>query len=71
MSHKHEFKDSTNIAHCDWHEPDTLEICFKSGGTYHYKGCTKDHYEALKAAASPGQHFHQHIRRKFTGEKQD
>jgi hypothetical protein len=68
---KHEFKDSTNIAHIDYHEPDTLEICFKSGGTYHYKGCPKHHYENMKISESVGKYFHTHIRRAHKGVKQD
>ena len=55
---KHEFTNSSSIRHCDYHEKDGLmEICFTSGGTYHYK-CDRSVYEALKAAKSPGSHFH-------------
>lgn len=61
---KHEFEKSSSIKHCDYDEAtDTMEIAFTSGAVYHYPNCGKAHYEALKAAASPGQHFHRSIRK--------
>ncbi len=64
MSNKHHFKDSSSLAHCDYHEnTGTLEIGFSSGSVYHYPDCPKKEYEALKQAASAGKHFHGNIRR--------
>ena len=66
---KHEFKSSSSIKHIDYHEKEGLmEICFTSGSTYHYK-CDRSVYEALKAAKSPGSHFHQNIRDNHKGIK--
>jgi 7-cyano-7-deazaguanine synthase in queuosine biosynthesis len=64
MSNKHHFKDSQSIDYCDFHEnTGTLEIGFSSGSVYHYPDCPKEHYDALKQAASAGKHFHANIRR--------
>lgn len=63
MSNKHVFEKSTSIQHCDYDDAtDTMTIKFLSGSTYRYPNCGRHHYEALKAAASPGKHFHQHVR---------
>lgn len=40
----------------------TLTVKFKNGGTYHYDGCTQDHYDGLCSAESPGKYLHKHIR---------
>jgi len=64
MSNLHKFDNSSSIEHCDYHDSNkTMEIKFSSGAVYHYPNCDKEHYEALKAAASPGRHFHQHCRK--------
>lgn len=64
MSNKHHFKDSQSIRSCDYHDnTGTLELEFESGGTYHYPDCAKDHYHALKQAASAGRYFHSNIRK--------
>lgn len=69
---KHVIEGSTNISHIDYHDKlGTMEICFVNGGTYHYPNCPKHEYEALKSAASAGQHFHRNIRRNYPGIKQD
>lgn len=61
---KHEFKNSSSIDWCDYDDEKNLMIIkFTSGATYHYPDCHKMNYEALKAAASPGKHFHQNIRK--------
>jgi len=59
---KHIIKNSSSIEHVDWHKPDTLEIKFVSGSTYHYPGCNKIHYDNLKKAASAGQYFQKSIK---------
>lgn len=65
MSNKHVFNNSTSIEHCDYiDDKDTMVIKFTSGAVYHYPDCSREHYEALKKAESPGKHFHQHIRSK-------
>lgn len=64
MSNKHEFSNSSSIAHVDYHDDiNTMEIRFSSGAVYHYPNCDKAHYEALKTAASVGKHFHQNCRK--------
>ncbi len=64
MSNKHRFKDSSSLAHCDYHEnTGTLEIAFTSGSVYHYPDCPKHEYENLKKAESAGKHFHGNIRK--------
>lgn len=70
MSNEHHFKNSTSIKSCDYDDSsNTMIITFTSGSTYHYPSCKKEHYEALKAASSPGSHFHKSIRNKITGIK--
>lgn len=65
MSNRHKFIKSTALSHCDYNDEDgTLEICFTSGSTHHFK-CDKSEYHALKDAASPGGHFHKAIRGKY------
>lgn len=64
MSNKHEFTNSSSIAHVDYHDDiGTMEIRFASGVVYHYPNCDKMHHEELKKAASPGKYFHQNIRK--------
>ena len=63
MSNKHEFKNSSSLSHCDYDDNgNTLIVKFTSGATYHYPGCSKEHYTALKEAASAGSYFHKHIK---------
>ena len=63
MSNRHHFKNSSSLVHVDYDDDKgTMEICFASGGTYHYPNCDKAHYENLKQAASAGQYFHRAIR---------
>ena len=65
----HKFENSSSINHCDYdHKNGRMTICFKSGGTYEYE-CDQSCYEALKAAASPGKHFHANIKPHYTGKK--
>lgn len=61
----HTFEKSTSIKHTDYDDAKgIMEICFHSGNTYKYK-CDRSVYEALKAAKSPGGHFHNAIRNKI------
>lgn len=69
MSNKHHFKDSSSITHIDYIEPDTLEVCFTSGGTYHHEGFPKPMFEAFKKAQSPGSYYHKQIRNRFKAVK--
>ncbi len=63
MSNLHKFDNSSSIENCDYHdEKQTMTIKFSSGAVYEYPNCDKANYDALKAAASPGRHFHQNIR---------
>jgi hypothetical protein len=66
MSNHHKIPNSTSIEHINYHAPDTLEIKFVSGTTYHYPGCSKEHYEGLKKADSAGRYFHNQINGKFS-----
>lgn len=60
----HKFDNSSSIEHVDYYDHNnTMEIRFSSGAVYHYPNCDKEHYDELKTAASPGKHFHQHIRK--------
>lgn len=69
MSNHHKFEKSSSLAHCDYIDAKgKMHICFTSGHTYEYK-CDKSVYEALKAAQSPGKHFHQSIRTQHKGVK--
>ncbi len=66
----HLLKSSSSIEHIDYHDDkDTLEIKFSSGAIYHYKDCEKDHFHALKGAASAGAYFQKHILGKYKYEK--
>lgn len=66
MSNHHKFTNSSSLEHCDFVEPDTLKIKFHSSKKEHeYPNCPRSVYEALKAADSPGKHFHQHIRHHY------
>ncbi len=72
MSNKHHFPMSTSITHIDYNdEKKELDICFASGGTHRFSECPREIYEGLKAAESPGKHFHAHIRRAYKSEKVD
>lgn len=63
MSNLHKFEKSSSIEHCDFDEAsDTMTIRFVSGSTYKYPNCGRKHYDDLKAAKSPGSHFHKAIR---------
>lgn len=64
MSNMHKFDNSSSIEHVDYHdELGKMTIKFSSGACYEYPNCDKEHYDELKTAASPGKHFHQHIRK--------
>jgi len=39
------------------HEGDVLEVTFKHGGTYEYKGVDKDEFNKLLSAPSAGKHL--------------
>lgn len=72
MSNRHEFEKSSSLSHCDYEDDcSRMEIGFTSGQVYHYENVPKEVYEALKAAKSPGKHFHTEIRTKHKGKKKD
>lgn len=54
---------SSNIA-SHGHDPETntMEIEFKSGGTYQYKDVSPEKYEEFKSSDSHGSFFHHNIR---------
>ncbi len=47
----------------------TLTVKFKNGGTYHYEGCSQDHYDGLCSAESAGKYLHKTIRSAFKWKK--
>lgn len=55
---------STNIASIA-HEGSTLEIKFKSGGTYQYEGVHPNTVRALMNSESKGEYFNTKIRPKY------
>lgn len=64
MGNRHEFENSSAIAHCDFDdEAGCLEIGFKTGTVHRFPEATKDLYEGLKSAESPGAFFHKHLRK--------
>lgn len=69
MSNLHHFKDSSSMAHCDFDDStNTLKIKFHSSPpnkVHEYQNCSREIYEGLKAAQSPGAYFHQKIRNQF------
>jgi len=67
-NNKHSFgAKSSSIEHCDFDdESNTLKIKFCSGPKKHeYQNCSKEIYDGLKAAESPGRFFHANIRNQF------
>jgi hypothetical protein len=49
----------------------TLTVKFKNGGTYHYEGCTQEHYDGLCSAESAGKYLHTTIKGKYNHRKAD
>ncbi len=47
-------------------EDGQLRICFKNGEERLFTGVPKDEAEAMVSATSPGQHYIEHIRKRFT-----
>lgn len=70
--HKHDLPHSSSISCCE-HDDETNEmhITFASGGKHKFSDVSKEVYDGLRNAQSPGSHFHQFIRRKYTSEKVD
>ena len=70
--HKIDLPHSSSISCCEYDEnTKEMHITFASGGKHRFKDVTKDVYDGLAGASSPGSHFHQHIRRKYDSEKVD
>lgn len=53
------------------HDPETstMEVKFRSGGSYTYPGVTEAEHAAFLAAPSLGSHFHQHFKRRPANRK--
>lgn len=67
----HHFPHSTSIPKIDYDDDkNEMHITFATGGTHAFD-CKKEVYEALKAAESPGKHFHQHVRKGYNSRKVD
>lgn len=47
----------------------TLEIGFRSGGTYQYYGVPEHVHEEMMQASSHGQYFHQHVKGRYSEAK--
>lgn len=70
--HKTDHPHSSSISCCEYDdETKEMHITFASGGKHKFKDVTKDVYDGLAAAKSPGSHFHIHVRRKYESEKVD
>lgn len=67
MSNKHKFTNSSSIEHCDFDdETNTLKIKFHSSTKEHeYQNCSREIYEGLRKAESPGKYFHAKVRNQF------
>jgi len=61
---------SSNISSVGYDEQtETLEITFKTGGTYQYSGVPIDTYKELLGASSVGQYFYQNIKGQYSFRK--
>ena len=65
-----DIKGSSNIAAIGY-EGGTLAVRFAGGGTYHYADVPADVHTKLMKAESKGSFFHQHVKAKFKGVRQD
>jgi len=58
--------ESSNLASVGYNpESKILEVEFKHGGIYQYKGVPKDEYDALMNAESHGKYFAANIRNDY------
>ena len=48
----------------------TMELKFKNGSTYRYKGVSQDHYQGFMDSDSKGDYHHQNIKNAFESTKQ-
>lgn len=72
MKHKHNHPHSSSISDIEYDdETKEMHITFASGGKHRFKDITKDIYDGLAKAQSPGSYFHTNIRRKYESEKVD
>lgn len=63
---KHTPVTSSNISSVGYDEQtSTLEITFKSSGTYQYSNVSIETYKELLGAGSVGQYFHQNIKGQY------
>lgn len=70
--HKADLPHSTSISCCEYDEESKeMHVTFAAGGKHRFKDVTKDVYDGLAAAKSPGSYFHQFVRRKFESNKVD
>lgn len=60
--------ESSRMLSIGW-EAGTLEIEFKGGAIYQYKGVPEQVYKDLLEAPSKGKFFHENIRNDFPAEK--
>ena len=57
---------SSNIAAAGYDDDTrTLRIEFSNGATYEYSGVSRDYFDGLLAANSPGAYFHRNIKESF------
>lgn len=70
--HSKDLPHSTSISNCSYDDlTKEMHITFASGGRHKFNDVTKDVYDGLANAESPGKHFHQFIRRNYTSVKID
>jgi len=61
---------SSNIASVGYDAPErVLEVEFKKGGVYRYKGVSQNTHDGLMAAESKGKYFYANIRNVYEWEK--
>lgn len=70
--HQTSLPHSSSISDCEFDDvTNEMHITFASGGRHKFKDVSKEVYDGLIAAKSPGIFFHSSIRRKFNSEKVD
>lgn len=70
--HSKNLPHSSSIQSCEYDdETNEMHITFSSGGKYRFEKVSKEIYDGLAAAESPGSYFHRFIRRKYNSNSVD
>ena len=65
-THTLHFPDSSNISSARYNATEgVLEVSFRNGGTYRYRGVPVSVYEGFVLAPSAGRFFHSQIKKRF------